>query len=134
MSAVAGRGSHTLFSCLLHLQCRSFQPTMIASLFAFGAALVASMANVRLAHAATDSLQTTLVKPARTINGIPPTTRSHWMRRANQALADVLGTPCPFAAFGTAIVNHTGHGLGELICIGANTNPLTGNPTLHGNF
>ncbi|KAJ4153839.1 hypothetical protein LMH87_010309 [Akanthomyces muscarius] len=120
------------FVFLLHITCRGFQSTMIPSPFALGATLVASIVTVHYAHAATDSLQTTLVKPARAINGIAPTTRSYWMRQANQALADVLGTPCPFAAFGTAIVNHTGHGLGNLICIGANTNPETGNPTLHG--
>lgn len=67
-----------------------------------------------------------------TINGIPFTTRAHWLRRANQALADLV-SPCPFGAFGTAIVNHTaGDGLGELVCIGANSIGSTGNPTLHG--
>ncbi|OAR02725.1 hypothetical protein LLEC1_03342 [Akanthomyces lecanii] len=104
---------------------------MIPSPFALGAALITSIVAVQYAHAA-DSLQKTLAQPARAINGIAPTTRSHWMRRANQALADVLGTPCPFAAFGTAIVNHTGNGLGDLICIGANGNSRTGNPTFHG--
>jgi tRNA(Arg) A34 adenosine deaminase TadA len=53
------------------------------------------------------------------------------MRRANQALAE-LGSPCPFAAFGTVIVNHTGLNLGDEICIGANSNSRLGNPTLHG--
>ncbi|KAF3013034.1 hypothetical protein E8E14_009437 [Neopestalotiopsis sp. 37M] len=66
------------------------------------------------------------------INGIPYSTRAYWMRKANQALFDVLGDACPFAAFGTVIVNHTVDGLGELVCIGANTNKVTGNPTLHG--
>ncbi|KAF2217797.1 hypothetical protein CERZMDRAFT_31706 [Cercospora zeae-maydis SCOH1-5] len=67
-----------------------------------------------------------------TINGIPFSTRAHWMRRANQALIDLV-SPCPFGAFGTAIVNHTAaNGLGELICIGANSIGSTGNPTLHG--
>lgn len=54
------------------------------------------------------------------------------MRRANEALFEVLEDSCPFAAFGTVIVNHTTEGLGELVCIGANTNKVTGNPTLHG--
>ncbi|OTA88072.1 hypothetical protein M434DRAFT_34979 [Hypoxylon sp. CO27-5] len=63
------------------------------------------------------------------INGIPFSTRVYWMRQANLA----LGGPCPYAAFGTAIVNHTGTSeLGELICTGANNRSLTGNPTLHG--
>ena len=54
------------------------------------------------------------------------------MRVADQALFDLV-SPCPFAAFGTAIVNHTGQtGLGDLVCIGANNNSETGNPTLHG--
>lgn len=67
-----------------------------------------------------------------TINSISPSTRTHWMRRANAALAD-LSTPCPFAAFATVIVNHTDTStLGTEICIGINSNSATGNPTLHG--
>jgi tRNA(Arg) A34 adenosine deaminase TadA len=67
-----------------------------------------------------------------TVNGIPPSTRAHWMRAANAALA-ASGSSCPFAAFGTAIVNHTSsNGLGQLICTGVNQNSATGNPTLHG--
>lgn len=66
------------------------------------------------------------------INGVPFNTRAHWMRVANAALAELDGTPCPFAAFSTAIVNHTASGLGELVCIGVNSNSKTGNPTLHG--
>ncbi|ATY64612.1 cytosine deaminase [Cordyceps militaris] len=46
---------------------------------------------------------------------------------------EILDSPCPFSAFGAAIVNHTGDGLGDLICIGANAKANTGNPTLHGN-
>ncbi|KAK5111762.1 hypothetical protein LTR62_004682 [Meristemomyces frigidus] len=77
--------------------------------------------------------QAPLANPELSINGIPYSTRAHWIRKANEALQDVLDTPCPFAAFGTAIVNHTSAGgLGDLVCIGANTNRVTGNPTLHG--
>lgn len=55
------------------------------------------------------------------------------MRQANKALDELSGSPCPFAAFGTAIVNHTDtDGLGDLICIGVNQNRQTGNPSLHG--
>ncbi|KAF4563924.1 Cytidine deaminase-like protein [Pleurotus pulmonarius] len=64
-------------------------------------------------------------------SSIPLSTRIHWMRRANAALAE-LSSPCPFAAFGTAIVNHTAGGLGELVCIGVNSGSLHGDPTLHG--
>ena len=78
---------------------------------------------------------------------IPLPTREHWMRRAVTALSDLNdGSPCPFAAFGCVIVNHsaiaTGKGgtgnvhlgseLGEEICIGANAIVKDGNPTLHG--
>ncbi|KAI1343802.1 cytidine deaminase-like protein [Xylariaceae sp. FL0016] len=66
-----------------------------------------------------------------TINGVSPATRAHWMRQATLA----LGSPCPFAAFGTVIVNHTGAAAdepGQLVCTGANRNSQTGNPTLHG--
>ncbi|CZT17849.1 related to TAD2-subunit of tRNA-specific adenosine-34 deaminase [Ramularia collo-cygni] len=73
-----------------------------------------------------------LSEPHLTINGIPFNTRVHWMRRANQALSDLV-SPCPFGAFGTVVVNHTDTtGLGELVCIGANSISSTGNPTLHG--
>ena len=76
--------------------------------------------------------QTVLPAPDLTVNGIAFSTRAHWMRVATQALSDLV-SPCPFAAFGTAIVNHTSQsGLGELVCIGANNNSETGNPTLHG--
>ncbi|KIW66437.1 hypothetical protein PV04_05772 [Phialophora macrospora] len=78
---------------------------------------------------------------------IPLSTREHWMRRAVGALADLNdGSPCPFAAFGCVIVNHsavaTGRGgiadvelgveLGSEVCIGANAIVKEGNPTLHG--
>lgn len=62
---------------------------------------------------------------------IPLSTRFHWMRKANEALYDVRGTPCPFNAFGAVIVNHTAGGLGDLVCIGAN-DIVSGNPTIHG--
>lgn len=69
-----------------------------------------------------------------TADPTPYSTRVHWMRKANEALS-LLSGPCPFAAFGTAIVDHTtttSDGLGELVCIGINQNSKTGNPTLHG--
>jgi len=69
-----------------------------------------------------------MTNPELTINGIPFSTRAHWMRQANLA----LGHPCPFAAFGSIIVNHTSDGLGELVCTGANSNRQTGNPIMHG--
>lgn len=70
-----------------------------------------------------------LSQPTLSINGIAFSTRAHWMRAANLA----LDAPCPFAAFGSVIVNHTSDSeLGELICSGANANSVTGNPTLHG--
>ncbi|KAJ5895621.1 Cytidine and deoxycytidylate deaminase zinc-binding region [Penicillium taxi] len=78
--------------------------------------------------------QAIISDPALTINNIPFTTRAHWMRLANAALK-ISGSPCPFAAFGTVIVNHTDtSGLGELVCMGTNQNMATGNPTLHGTY
>jgi hypothetical protein len=65
------------------------------------------------------------------INGVPFSTRAHWMRQANLA----LNAPCPFAAFGAVIVNHTARtGLGTVVCSGANANSATGNPTHHGTY
>ncbi|KAI9150695.1 FAD-dependent oxidoreductase [Paramyrothecium foliicola] len=96
------------------------------------AALAMACAPASVSALAGRSSQDVLSSPSTTLNGIPYSTRAYWMRRANEALADVLDNPCPFAAFGTAIVNHTAGGLGELVCIGANSNRLTGNPTLHG--
>ncbi|KAK3984731.1 cytidine deaminase-like protein [Cladorrhinum sp. PSN332] len=78
--------------------------------------------------------QRTLANPELTINKIPYKTRAYWMRQANLA----LGHPCPFAAFGSVIVNHTsagassGNGLGELVCVGRNVGGLSGNPVMHG--
>ena len=90
---------------------------------------------IALAHSsglhARHTKQNVVADPETSLNGVSFATRAYWMRMANQALSD-LSSPCPFAAFGTAIVNHTLPGLGSLICIGANNNTLTGNPTLHG--
>ncbi|SMR42600.1 unnamed protein product [Zymoseptoria tritici ST99CH_1E4] len=79
--------------------------------------------------------QETLVLPRQeaTSNEIPSHVRSFWMKRALQAL-DELVSPCPYEAFGAVIVNHTTYlpdDIGDLICIGANA-ISTGNPTLHG--
>lgn len=61
--------------------------------------------------------------------------REYWMGQANQALLELV-SPCPFAAFGTVIVNHTDTTpelpFGKLVCKGVNQNQQTGNPTLHG--
>ncbi|KAK0609173.1 hypothetical protein DIS24_g12433 [Lasiodiplodia hormozganensis] len=104
----------------------------LASLITFTPLLFCSLASA--ADPVGVQRQDVIAKPQLSINGIPFGTRAHWMRRARAALAD-LGSPCPFAAFGTAIVNHTAttaDGLGELVCIGANANSKTGNPTMHG--
>ena len=55
------------------------------------------------------------------------------MRRAISALSE-LESPCPFAAFGTVIVNHTNTSdeKGKMVCMGINGNARYGNPTLHG--
>lgn len=73
------------------------------------------------------SIQHVIADPRTSLNMIPFSTRAYWMRQANIA----LGSPCPFAAFGSVIVNHTVPGLGELICTGVNSKS-TGDPTLHG--
>lgn len=74
-----------------------------------------------------------LLKPD--TNPTPSETREYWMRQANLALTE-LESPCPFAAFGSVIVNHTAttaeFPYGKLICQGVNQNQQTGNPTLHG--
>lgn len=68
-------------------------------------------------------------------DSIPDKSRQFWMQQANLALSQ-LSSPCPFAAFGTVIVNHSAitpdspHG--TLVCQGVNRNSETGNPTLHG--
>ncbi|KAJ5569390.1 guanine deaminase [Penicillium hetheringtonii] len=72
----------------------------------------------------------TLAKSELMINGVSFESRAHWMRLANSAL-EISGSPCPFAAFGTVIVNHTGSDTGKLICMGVNENSKTGNPSLH---
>jgi hypothetical protein len=57
------------------------------------------------------------------VNGIPYSTRVKYMRLANEALFEQSG-PCPFAAYGTIIVNHTAD---KIVCRGANFR--TGDPT-----
>jgi tRNA(Arg) A34 adenosine deaminase TadA len=67
---------------------------------------------------------------------IPFSTRAYWMRHAISALSQ-LDSPCPFAAFGKVVVNHTGTSVdqkGALVCMGINSNARTGNPTLHGKW
>jgi tRNA(Arg) A34 adenosine deaminase TadA len=78
--------------------------------------------------------QGTTNDPTIPLDDIPYSTRAHWIRQANAALIPLTGTPCPFAAFSTMIVNHTdtSSSLGSLICMGTNSNAQTGNPTLHG--
>lgn len=92
-------------------------------------ALFSSFHGAVLSHLHSREEQAPIGDPTLSINGIPFSTRAYWMRQANVA----LGQPCPYAAFGTVIVNHTGTSeLGELVCTGANNRTLTGNPTLHG--
>jgi hypothetical protein len=65
---------------------------------------------------------------------VPYETRVYWMRRANEALSR-LESPCPFAAFGSVVVNHTDTNSdprGKLVCMSVNQNMQSGNPTLHG--
>lgn len=78
------------------------------------------------------ALAVVLADPNLMINGITFPTRTRWMRLANKALGEISGSPCPFAAFGTVIVNHTASEAGKLICMGVNENGNTGNPSLHG--
>ncbi|KAL8372302.1 hypothetical protein RB595_001881 [Gaeumannomyces hyphopodioides] len=72
-------------------------------------------------------------------------TREFWMRRAIAVLEEQTGSPCPFAAFGTVIVNHTADACsavgseqgcpspaGTLVCAAVNAIGTTGDPTLHG--
>lgn len=97
-----------------------------------GALGLASTAVAHSSDASGKASQYQISSPELIVNGIPHSTRTHWMRAANEALI-ASGSPCPFAAFGTAIVNHTAsNGLGELICTGVNQNSVAGNPTLHG--
>ncbi|KAK0726511.1 cytidine deaminase-like protein [Apiosordaria backusii] len=80
------------------------------------------------AHTVTTSSST---PPKCNNNTIPLSTREHWIHKSNTL--SLNNHPCPFAPFGTAIVNHTtSNPHGDLICTGSNQNSLTGNPTLHG--
>ncbi|KZL82967.1 cytidine and deoxycytidylate deaminase zinc-binding region [Colletotrichum incanum] len=81
-----------------------------------------------LRRSASTSQEPMLVPPSTVEDdGIKFTTRAHWMRQANLAPP----SPCPFAAFGAVVVNHTTGGLGDLVCTSANNNSGSGNPTLH---
>jgi hypothetical protein len=86
----------------------------------------------KLSYQSKRHVQDAFTATRRTNDYIPFSTRVYWMRRANGVLAE-LSSPCPFAAFGTVIVNHTDtKGLGNLVCIGVNSVFQIGNPTLHG--
>ncbi|KAF1989095.1 cytidine deaminase-like protein [Aulographum hederae CBS 113979] len=87
-----------------------------------------SLVGLAISHDPNLVTQSQLRKPFLSINNIPFSTRAYWIQQANAALP----SPCPFAAFGTVIVNHSSPGLGELVCAGANENAQKGNPTLHG--
>lgn len=85
-------------------------------------------------HYPQSSLTTSRRASSNDTSSIPLSTREYWMRRANSALAE-LSSPCPFAAFGTVIVNHTDtteDARGKLVCMGVNNRTLTGSPILHG--
>jgi hypothetical protein len=107
--------------------------------------ILCSLALVRAASAQQDSTHHSLLSdqaPLRepdesdtSLNDIPPSTRAHWMRVASSA--NLAISPCPFAPYGTAVVNHTlslsdSSHLGDLICTGVNDNHHSANPTLHG--
>ncbi|GAA6019924.1 hypothetical protein JCM8202_001755 [Rhodotorula sphaerocarpa] len=64
------------------------------------------------------------------LNGVPATTRTKWMRVANNAVPEILGSGhCSHFPFGVAVVNTTSD---ELVCVAANQVGITGNPSLHG--
>ncbi|BGO95272.1 hypothetical protein NBRC10512_003035 [Rhodotorula toruloides] len=63
------------------------------------------------------------------INGVPATTRTKWMRVANDAVPEIMGEPCSPFPFGVAVVNTTSD---ELVCVAANQVGVTGNPSMHG--
>lgn len=83
--------------------------------------ILATIAHAGFTIANSDQDMTGLV-----VNGIPPHKRIQYMRATNAALFQQSG-PCPFAAFGAIIVNHTSD---SIVCTGANFR--TGDPTLHG--
>ncbi|CAI7617212.1 guanine deaminase [Penicillium manginii] len=90
------------------------------------------VASTAYLHGVLATTQLPLADETLMINGVTFETRARWMRLANQALGELSGSPCPFAAFGTVIVNHTASDEGELICMGVNENGKTGNPSSHG--
>jgi tRNA(Arg) A34 adenosine deaminase TadA len=80
--------------------------------------------------------------PGHEVDAISLSAREYWMRRAIDVLAE-HASPCPFAAFGAVVVNHTqthtdltsastSLSLGGLICDGVNSAVQEGDPTLHG--
>ncbi|KZV91545.1 cytidine deaminase-like protein [Exidia glandulosa HHB12029] len=93
--------------------------------------LGAIIATLFLGAFAFADVRTTLARPDAAINSIPFSTRAFWMRQVNAILVQ-SGSPCPFSAFASVIVNHTAPGLGTLVCTGVNSNRQTGDPTLHG--
>ncbi|KAF1965211.1 hypothetical protein BU23DRAFT_593756 [Bimuria novae-zelandiae CBS 107.79] len=75
------------------------------SIHAIATAIPQALAHNGPLHARSDS--NVISQQQLSINGLPYSTRTHWMRKANSALFDVL------------------------VCIGANSNRQTGDPTMH---
>ncbi|EER38661.1 conserved hypothetical protein [Histoplasma capsulatum H143] len=106
---------------------------MALSFFLLTSAFTQAINGIHHAGSST-GIQQLLNDSESTVGGIPFATRAYWMRKANQALPD-LGSPCPWAAFGSVVVNHTtAEELGDLICSGVNENLKSGNPVSHGSF
>ncbi|KAI4788367.1 hypothetical protein E4T44_13485 [Aureobasidium sp. EXF-8845] len=101
-------------------------------------AVLCSLALVRTASAQQDAAHHSVLSNQAPLQGSQTSDTSpnaHWMLVASSA--NLAISPCPFAPYGTAVVNHTlslsnSSHFGELICTGVNDNHHSANPTLHG--
>ncbi|GAA6036260.1 hypothetical protein JCM8097_006864 [Rhodosporidiobolus ruineniae] len=101
---------------------------MLASLSTAAGALLAGASVVAASHYPALGLHNDN-QNGLSLNGVPATSRTHWMRVANSAVREVLGEPCSHFPFGVAIVNTTSD---ELVCAAANRVGVTGDPSMHG--
>lgn len=100
-------------------------------------AWIGTVSLIGLANSHPQHRETIIAEPTSSINGVSGEVRAHWMRQASANLESLSGSPCPVLPFGAVVVNHTdpnaADGLGELICMGANSSEQ-GDPTLHGKY
>ncbi|EEH07036.1 conserved hypothetical protein [Histoplasma capsulatum G186AR] len=105
---------------------------MALSLFLLTLAFTQAINGIHHAGSST-GIQQLLNDSESTVGGIPFATRAYWMRKANKALPD-LGSPCPWAAFGSVVTKERRGRVNKTWEIAAITNCTDILTNKHGRF